>query len=94
MENRTIEQIKPAERKELKEKLIRLKESYRKQNKLYHELFILPNENIIKAIDRFLVTGYRYKDEQISSRHLKKIMDSSQKYKQKVNVLLKGKQLN
>ena len=84
--NKPIEVFKPKEKKKLRELLNRLKENCKKQNEEYYKLFLKANDDIIKAIDRFLLNPpYNIKrHEQIGIKHLKHIIDKAQEYKKEV----------
>lgn len=80
-ENKKISSFEREKRKELKERLLKLKENYIKENEQYYKLFLLPNDNVIKAIDRFLVTHIKFKKEWIGIKELMFIIDKAQEYK-------------
>ncbi len=83
-QNKSIGSFKREKRKELKEKFNKLKENLIKQNEKYTELFLKPNNNIIKAIDRFLLNkpyNTTKRHEQIGIKQLMFIIDKAQEYK-------------
>ena len=81
MENKSIGSFEIEKRKQFKEKFNKLKENLIKQNEQYYKLFLHPNENIIKGIDRFLITHPKYRQEQIGIKQLMFIIEKAQEYK-------------
>ncbi len=85
-QNKSIGNFEREKRKELKEKFNKLKENLIKQNKEYYDLFLKPNDNVIKAIDRFLIPHPKFRQEQIGIKQLMYIIEKAQEYKKKVKI--------
>lgn len=85
-QNKSIGNFEREKKKEIKEKFNKLKEDLIKQNEYYFNLFLKPNDNIIKAIDRFLVPHAKFKQEQIGIKQLMYIIDKAQEQKEKVKL--------
>ncbi len=92
-QNKSIGSFEREKRKELKKKFNKLRESYVKQNEHLYNLFLKPNDNVIKAIDRFLVTHPKLRQEQIGIKQLMFIIDKAQEQKEKVNKIRWVKEL-
>ena len=90
--NERIKMFKKEEKIKLKEILNNLKENLKKQNEGYYNLFLKPNDNMIKAIDRFLLNSpynISKRHEQIGIKELKHILNKAGEYKQKVRKIIK-----
>lgn len=89
--NYSINQYSKENRKNLRKKLNNIKERLQNQNEKYRELFLKPNEQLIEAIDRFLVNHPSKKHYQIGIIQLKKIMNKRQKHSEEIKKLFNFK---